>query len=166
MSDQATTIPDLEGHSPLPWQVDRWPAGDTIQVKATTGGVATIQARRRLSKRNQLDATLIVAAVNAFPLLDEMGKALEQMPCWSPYEGSYFSGCDHRVPPEMRHATDSEECRRCSALSRYHELRGQPHKCASVREAEEKECEMCLTQIPWGEGRVGDPQYEASDERR
>ena len=31
----------------------------------------------------------------------------------------------------------------------------QPHKCASVQEAEEKGCEICLSRIPYGEGYEG-----------
>ena len=49
-------------------------------------------------------------------------KELGEMPCWSPYEGAYFTGCDNRLPPRMdSHSsfTDDERCRRCTALAKF-----------------------------------------------
>ena len=49
---------------------------------------------------------------------------LREMPCWSPYEGTYFTGCDNRIPPRMEHTSenlgaDDEKCRRCAALAEF-----------------------------------------------
>ena len=54
--------------------------------------------------------------------VEALVKELGEMPCWSPYEGEYFTGCDHRVPPRMdRHSFDTDDgrCRRCTALAKF-----------------------------------------------
>ena len=63
-------------------------------------------------------------ALAALEDVEALVKELGEMPCWSPYEGAYFTGCDNRLPPRMdSHSsfTDDERCRRCTALAKFQE---------------------------------------------
>ena len=95
-----------------------------------TETLTPIERLRRLINLAELvhhpdsDTELTADARAALENVEALVKELGEMPCWSPYEGAYFTGCDHRVPPRMdRHSfdTDDERCRRCTALAKFQE---------------------------------------------
>ena len=106
-SQAEATIPGFEGHSPLLWT--HMSGNDDLVAKILDANgevVALLGGIHGDFVNAERDMPLIVAAMNAYPLLDEMGKALAD---------------DHALDDSLH----GDPCEVCLLLSHYHDLRGQ-----------------------------------------
>ncbi len=115
-SQAEATIPGFEGHSPLLWT--HMSGNDDLVAKILDANgevVALLGGIHGDFVNAERDMPLIVAAMNAYPLLDEMGKALGLAGCL--YSPPFGGRCGVMRPTRL--------CAVCAALDRYHELGGQ-----------------------------------------